>query len=201
MPYIIHLAGSAAAVLRTSQLRACDQLFTAIGRDSKSETINVDFSKGDIFVDLNGFCTNNKIRHMLEEADFDQLHFVFSLGASFGDRAIGEPHRHSMTHVHTIFSGLPHLPSNKNIEHVLAPLSLNKIQHRVQNFEAFLKDTFNAWYEIGHCILKLHLIDHIIEDLDRSGCLEILSSSACELCNFHIKRTCRSISRRCTSAS
>lgn len=58
----------------------------------------------------------------------------------------------------------------------------------VQNFKALVKQICDAHYETGQCTLKLQLLDHDIEDLDRFRTLQLLKSSVFERFNFHIRR-------------
>lgn len=54
----------AALANKTSLLRTCNFLLTAMHRDSKTKIIDGDFSKGVLPSDLNGLCTNNEIKNM-----------------------------------------------------------------------------------------------------------------------------------------
>lgn len=75
---------------------------------------------------------------------FGQPHSVLPSVAAFVNIAIGEEHRHPMTHVHINVSELLYPLNRKNKTRVLAPLSLNTIQHRIENFIALLMDTFDS---------------------------------------------------------
>lgn len=77
---------------------------------------------------------------------------------------------------------------------------LNKILHRIQNSKAPLKDKFDAYREEGLYTLELHLLDHVVEELDRFECLERLSSLSDERLKVHIKRAYSSNAQRNKSA-
>lgn len=62
MSFHIHLVHSAAADRRVSLLRSCSVLLAGIRRDSKSETLNFDFTEKDVPADLNGHYASNEMR-------------------------------------------------------------------------------------------------------------------------------------------
>lgn len=82
---------------------------------------------------------------------------------------------------------------------VLARKSSNTIQHHTRNFNALLKDPVDGFCKTGLYTLKSHLLGDVIEDLDWSGCLELLNSSAYERGSVHIRRAYRSTSQHRTS--
>lgn len=147
-PYTSH-SPPAAAGWRTSVLRIRNLFLTAIRWDRVFETISVDILKSNILVGLNGFYTDTSFRNILEGKDFDQEHHLFSFIAALVDRAMGEQRRHPMTHDQAIFSELRHLSNRYTIKHILAPYSLNKVQHRIKIYKKFLRITCDGHCEIG----------------------------------------------------
>lgn len=105
----------------------------------------------------------------MEENYFDQLHSVFPFVAALVGIAVGEQHPHSKTVVLFKLPELQQLLKRITSKHVLALLSANKIQRRIQNPETNLRDMFDSYLETGLYTLRAHLPDHIIEDLDFFG--------------------------------
>lgn len=116
---------------RTSLLKDSNLLLTAMSGDSGTETMNADFSKGDILAELNGLYTNIGIRDMHETKTFDHLDSVLPFLAAIVDRAMGKRHRHPMTNVLTNFSERGHLLSRNNMKHVQTLHFLNTMQQRI----------------------------------------------------------------------
>lgn len=69
----------------------------------------------------------------------------------------------------------------------------------VQKLKAFVKKTFDAHCEVGLYTLKLHFLDHVVDDLERFGSMKLLNSSSFEIVNVHIKLAYRSTSQRQSS--
>lgn len=63
------------------------------------------------------------------------------------------------------------------MKHVLALQSSTKIQHSIQNIMAMLKDTSDAYSETDLHTLNVHLLDHIIENVEILEGLGTLRSS------------------------
>lgn len=83
---------------------------------------------------------------------------------------------------------------------MLALLSSNTIWHRIKNFKAILEEPFDEFHKTCLYNLKFHVPDHVVEDLARSGCLELLDSLAYKHLKVHIKRECCLTLQRCTYA-
>lgn len=177
-----------AAGFRKVERRTCDINLTDICRDSGTEIMNVDFLQEDILNDLKVLYRSNGNRSMLKGKEFDQLDSVFTFVAAFVNGSMGEEHRYQMTHIRTKFSKLLHLLHHKKMHHVLALQYLNTILQCAQNIKELLKDTFNTDGETSLYLLKFHLLDHVVEDLDHFRCLGLVSSVAYKQFNFHIKR-------------
>lgn len=77
------------------------------------------------------------------------------------------------------------------MQHVLATQSMDTIQRHIQILKAFLRDTFHAYCETDLYTLKVDLLDYGVKNLNSSQNLELLSSSAHERFNVHIKQTYR----------
>lgn len=77
---------------------------------------------------------------------------------------------------------------------VIALQIFDKIQRRIQNFKAMLKDTYDVYRKSGLYTLKFHLLDYVIEYLNLFGCLELLNCSAYECFNVFMKRAFHSTS-------
>lgn len=111
-----------------------------------------------------------------------------------------EQHRYLMIHAHNSFSELGHLSDRNTTRHVLALPSLNKIHHRVQHFKALLRNALEDYCKIGHFALSYNLPDHIIEDIGRFICLELLGSSTNERIIVEIREVCHSTAQNYNSA-
>lgn len=66
-------------------LKACSLLLTAVWKDSRTESINVNFTKEDILADLKALVTNNGIRYKLERKDLSQPDSVVLFVAALVD--------------------------------------------------------------------------------------------------------------------
>lgn len=136
---------------------------------------------------------------MLNRKDFSQLEFVFSFVAAFVNTAVGWKHCHPRTRVHIKFLELRHPLSRKHQRHMLAPQSVNTVQHRIQKLSLLQKNTIDIDCETSHYTLRFPLFDHVVENLDRFGSLELLRSSPHGHPNVHSKRSCGKSSKSRTS--
>lgn len=175
-------------IVKKAFYSACKLLLAIICGESGTKTVNVEFSNGDVSADPKWIYTDSAIRGMLEGKDFDHVGFVFPFLRAFLDREMGEPNRHLIARAHKKFSKLRCDLNCKSMEDVQALRFLNTSQHRIQNLNASLKDTYDSYCETGLYTLKVHILHQVVENLDRFGCLELLSSSAYKNFNVHNER-------------
>lgn len=64
-------------------LKACKRFVTAIRRDTRAKTVDVEFSKGEISADLNGLYSKNRIEDVLERKSLTKVNSVLPFLADF----------------------------------------------------------------------------------------------------------------------
>lgn len=138
---------------------------------------------------------------MLDGKNVEQTDSMFPFVAALADRKRDEQKRHRTTPVHTNLLELQKLLNGKNARRVQPPQFPNRIQHRIEKYRSFVKDTLDTYCTPGLHTLMFNLLDKVIEDLNRLGFLKLLSSLVSKPCNIHARRTQHSTSRRWTSAS
>lgn len=133
---------------------------------------------------------------MLEWKDYVALDLVFKFVAGFIDRATGHIDEAPMTKVHTMYSDLARRLGEYRGNGESSSQRLTGLGEEIQHFKELVKAMFEEHCGSGLYMLKLHLLDHVVEVLERYGSLEMLHGSPFERFNVHIKHGYRRTSQR-----
>lgn len=152
--------------IRAGVLRACNLLLKTFEGDRKLLGIRIHFSKVEASDRGDNLLARNGLRGMLEGKDYRALNRVFPLVAAFIDRIT---------------------------KHEKALEILDKI---VKAFKRILADTFDEHSSLGMYIVKVHLLDHMAEDLRNFGTLSVLNSNQYDDYNVHIKHSYKRTAQR-----
>lgn len=142
-------------------------------------TLRVDFAKGDVSSDLNGLCTNKRVRGMLEGKDFEALDILFPFVGEIVDRTTDKELYYPTMRVHTVLSELEHWLRRKNREEMVSDKFLGSVTVEVRKFKVMVKETFDVHCKRGLYAPKFHFLNQVVEALERFGSLmKVLNISA-----------------------
>lgn len=125
---------------------------------------------------------------------------VFPFDGVFVDRSTCEDLDNPMTWVYMMFSELERWLRRKDSKEILSDELLGNVTEEGHKCELLVKELFDVPCQAGLYTLKFHMLDPVIEDMDRFGSLELLNSCAFERFKVQIKRAYRSMSQRPGSA-
>lgn len=126
------------------------------------------------------------VRGILEVKDFEVLNIVFRTKAALIDRAVGVMQSAPITRVHTMYAKLKNTLRPSDAGGASLDVLVDKTSD-TQKFKDMLKSIFDEHCISGLYMMKLHLLDHILEDLEEFGSLVVLNSSLFERSNINIK--------------
>lgn len=158
-----------------------------------------DHFKGCKHMHLNKLYTKSELKGMLEGKDYRALDMDFQFVVAFIDRATSTQESCLMTLAYPMYSKLL-LGRNKQLEE---EENWNRhfvdLTRHTDGFKKLLCEVFDALCDSGWYTLRFHLLDDLVEDLDRFGTLRPLHSSYFKRFNMHIKRVNRSTSKQHSS--
>lgn len=184
---------------RSKLLMATNAILADIQKNYPAPGLQVDFSKKEASVQLNGFFMKEGIKGMLEGKNYRSVDMVFPFISAFIDRVTGFENAADMTRVCTLYteimtSALYDFPRNPPDSEIIS-----EFKKKVQYFKVLTIKTFQDFCVSGLFTLKFHLLDHMVEDMERFGSLQVLDASAFEHYNTDIKAAIRRTSQRKSS--
>ena len=159
----------------------------------------IDFSKKDCSSQLNGIYTSTGLRGMLEGKDYKNLDTVFPFVFAYVDTWLGQESTAPLTTIHTQYTSFVQQIMSDNNGLGWSTEALSNVQQTVASFKYQMTSLFHDCSPTGIATLKFHLLDHIIQDLQRFGSIRMLTASPFEHFNVHIKSAHASTSGRLLS--
>ena len=159
---------------KTAILRACNSLLRAVQMDSSTTSMKVDFSTKETSSRLNGIFLETGVRGMLEGKDYRTLDYVFPFVAAFVDRITGCK-KNGITKVHSLYSDILQTLFDDVETNGIGNIEGEKLETMIQKLKEECKEVFSPYVEKGLYTLKFHLLDHLVPDLKRYGCMHYLN--------------------------
>ena len=189
--------------VRMKILASVSKLLSHIQRYSPIIGVRVDFSKSGSNGQEKGlYGPDGTLIGMLEGKDYRSIDMVFPFVGMMVDRACGEVGTAVTTRLFVLYSEIVQLfLSHTQQESVLwNERKLNFLQHKIQNFKKTATQLYSDHHASDLCTTKMHMLDHIVDDIRRFGGLRYCDASLYEYSHTMVKSAHRATSRRRNSA-
>jgi len=180
-------------------LRGCNTYLRAIDEDSGMSSLRVDFSSKNASITLNGLFMENGIRGMLEGKDYKTVDYVFPFIAAFIDR-ITQEQDGKLSSIHILYSELLQHLFVEIDRYGLTEKKLSVLRNKVSTLKEKASSFFSKYVERGLYTLKFHLLDHLVDDIEKYSSLAYLDAGPYEHYNAVIKQFYRKTSKRLNTA-
>lgn len=101
---------------------------------------------------------------------------MFPFVVDFIDRSTWQKRSLHMTSVHTLYNEIVCDLKRDVEQQIWDEKELGRLYRTVNQFKTILVEKFNQYCDSGLDTLKYHLLDHMVEDLQRFGTLSVKDS-------------------------
>jgi hypothetical protein len=182
--------------LRTAVLRGCNTILSVFQDEYITSATRVDFSKKEASSQLNGIYTSAGVRGMLEGKDHKNLDAFFPFVFSYVDVWLGYENKAPLTMVYTMYVDIVNKLTTDNFGNGWTADDRKTLRDSIHVFKKLVSSVFRPHFENSILTLKFHLLDHVVDDLERFGSIKVLSASPFEHFNLNIKQAYAKTSRR-----
>lgn len=175
--------------IRTSVLRGCNTALAEFQKYYVMPGVKVDFSKHEGSSQLNGIFVQDGLRGMLEGKDYRTLDMSFPFIFGYVGTWLGYYEDASLTRVHVMYTDLVNRVMSDNNSNGWSTEDLEELRSTVLLFKKQVWALFGPHCDRGLNTLKFHLLDHLVDDLQRFGTIRVLSASPYEQFNLIVKQS------------
>lgn len=166
-------------------LRGCKANFTESEKSDRVIALSVDYSTGDKSFELNGLFISKGLRGVLEGKTISSLTWSFLSWRVLINHATGlieQVPKEVAYYASDAVSSLTRHKSGKITDNV----RIEELRRHINEFKWLLKATSDENCETGLYTLKYQLLEDLVFDLERFGCVVVLITSPFERCNVLI---------------
>jgi len=185
--------------MKNQILKACNSILRDIQENNHTPGLHFDFSTKDCSKQLNGIFTNDGLKGMLEGKDYRNLDYVFPFVTAFIDKITGQNNNPELTEINIIYTDIVN-ELTRPIQKVNLQQKCDKLRKKIKKWKDLYKAFFEKYCDEGLFTLKYHLMDHLVDDLEKYTDLSFIASSPYEYFNTWIKNGYRETSKRIDSA-
>lgn len=182
--------------LKTLLLRACNSYLSFINDTHSLPDLNVDFSRKDSSLQLNGLFLHSGVRGMLEGKDYRNVDKVFPFVMAFVDRVLGHTTSCPLTNIAVLYSEIRLVHLHQYAHAGCSAKDISILKQKIDSLKECTIQLFKDHCDHGLFTLKFHLLSHLVNDLERFSSLDFLSASPYEQFNRLIKQSYWNTSRR-----
>lgn len=133
---------------------------------------------------------------MLEGKENRALDIVFPFVLAYVDTWTGFQDDAPLTKLHVQYTELTNRLMTDNFHNGWSSSDLDNIRVSISTFKHAFWTLFGPHCSHGLNTLKFHLLDHLVDDLERFGSIHVLSESLYEHFNYIVKQAYNSTSKR-----
>lgn len=185
--------------VRMALLRACNAILAHVEEKYALPGLHVDFAKTGKTTQLNGLFTADGLRGMLEGKDYYAVDMVFPFVAAFIDRSLGFEEKCELTRMNVLYIEIINKVLVDHRDRRWREGELLRLRGEIREFKSVVEGAFASHCPSGLYTLKYHLLDHLVEDLERFGSISFMDAGPFEHFNVVIKQSYRMTSRRLTT--
>ena len=182
--------------IRTSVLRGCNTVLAEFQKYYVMPGVKVDFSKHEGSSQLNGIFVQDGLRGMLEGKDYRTLDMFFPFIFGYVDSWLGYAEDAPLTKIHVMYTDLVNRLMSNNNGNGWSTGELQDLRSAVHLFKEHVWTLFGPHCDRGLNTLKFHLLDHLVDDLERFGTIHVLNASPYEHFNLIVKQSYAGTSKR-----
>ena len=182
--------------LRTAVLRGCNTVLAVFQRDFVPSAHRIDFSNHEASAQLNGLYTSTVIQGMLEGKYYKLLDSFFPFVYAYVDYWLGFSETAPLSSLHTLYTDIILSIRTENFNRCWTAQDLSNLKSSISHFKKMASYIFSPHCSRGFITLKMHLLDHLVDDLERFGSFGVLSASPFEHYNSSIKKAYSATSKR-----
>lgn len=182
--------------IKTAVLRGCNTVLAEFQKYYVPPGLRVDFSKHEGSSQLNGIFVQDGLRGMLEGKDYRTLDCFFPFIFAYVDSWLGYSEEAPLTKIHVLYTDLVNRLMSDNYSNGWSDAELQDLRSTVLTFKKQVWSLFGPHCDRGLNTLKFHLLDHLVDDLQRFGTVRVLSASPYEHYNVVIKQSYSGTSKR-----
>lgn len=189
--------------VRMTVLAGVNKMLSHIQRYSPARGLKVDFSKGGASGHEKGlYGAEGNLIGMLEGTDYRSLDIVFPFVGMFVDRCTDEIQTAVSTKLFVLYVEVMQsaMSYDSHMQVTWNEASVIKLEQKIRLFKKKAVELYANFQPSGLCTEKMHLLDHICEDIRRMGGLRSSDASLYEYSHTLVKAAYRSSSKRRNSA-
>ena len=182
--------------IRAVVLSAANEIMSKMKQEQPIRGLNIDYSKGEVSCNYNGFFTKDGIVGMLEGKELQALDMVFPFIGAFLDRICGETDSCQVTTVFTLYSDIVMISARRNMPEGWKKDELESLREKIKMFKKRAVEVFKTYQSSEMGTLKFHLLDHLVDDLERVESYTVLDAGLYEYTHVFSKRAYRRTSKK-----
>lgn len=183
--------------VRMSILNGVNKMLSHIQSTSPARSMRIDFSKRDKGMNGNGlYNAEGKLIGMLEANDYKSIDKVSPFMGMYFDRCSDETDEAPTTSVFVQYVDIMQMAMSYDTCTSWTESRIQEIERRIRKFKNDTRELYGKFHPSSLSTEKFHMLDHIAQDLRRSGGLRFGDAGLYEYSHTLVKKAYRSGSKR-----